>query len=133
MVVGGARRATEAVSGAINRHVPMSAQVACGLALGSLGGYLDATRPGPSGIGLAGALLALQVLDHEGVVSLPWNRYMPAVPVHGGHRRSAPPARGTTRAELARVEAEAFIRNNAFLVGSFAGAFFLTRYLSSRD
>jgi len=101
------------VRDAIEDSVPSPVQIGLGLAVGGLGGYMDAYYIEPFGVTFAAGLLGLQLLDHQGAISLPWNANSRIA-----HRRSA------------SGQMTDFAKNNLYLAGSFAAAYILLQALS---
>jgi hypothetical protein len=114
------KRRAEDVQKVIERSVPSSYQIGLGLALGGLGGWMDARYIEPFGSTLAASLLTLQILEHEEKLHLPWN----ATNVRHNH------CHGPGRRSSAQQEVGSFAKNNAYLAGSFMAAYFALHTLS---
>ena len=99
-----------------------AAQVAVGAVIGGAAGYLDATYVEPCGAALAASLLCLQLLEHEGVVSLPWN---------SSRRRHHHEAHDGTGSTLRAVgeEFKGFGADVAFVAAGFASGYLVARKL----
>ncbi len=102
-----------------------------GAGLGGLAGYLDGGSGGDDdgmslGAVVACALLGLQLLEHERVVSLPWNRGCPPSH-HEGHQFFGKLREGRVGSAIKALwrEAKEFAGNNAGLAAGFSGGYVL--------
>ncbi len=109
-------------------------QALFGASLGGLAGYMDYNYVENFGGIFSAALLILQVLDHENVVSLPWNHEQHFL--HEGHnlwRKSRIWGTASAAHSVGR-ELKVFIGNNAYIWTGFAGGYLLVKgYLNSTD
>ncbi len=121
-------RTASNVSNAVRNHVPAPAQAVFGAAVGGLAGVMDANYVEPFGTVFGSALLAIQLLEHEGVVSLPWNNAVQP----SSHEAHHPISRAQTAGFLPALQAIGretidFVGNNVYIAAGFAGGYFLAK------
>ncbi len=121
-------KTASSVQHAIRNHVPAPAQAIFGAAVGGLAGYMDNNFVEPFGQIMGTTLLGLQLLDHEGVVSLPWNNA--TIPSnHGAHSAiSRSRSAGFVPAlQCVGQEVVDFAANNIYIVAGFTGGYILAK------
>ncbi len=116
------------ITDAVRDHIPAPAQAVFGAAVGGLAGYLDSTYVEPCGQILGTALLCVQLMDHEGMVSLPWNN----AAATSGHAAHHAISRGRTSGFVPALNAVAqevreFAVNNVYIAAGFTGGYVLMR------
>jgi len=114
------REKAKDVSHSIEKNIPAPAQIAVGLAVGGLGGWMDAHYTEPFGTTLAASLLTLQVLDHMGAIRMPWNNT---------NARGNNVQRANANSSVSQ-EATSFAKNNAYLAGSFLASYVILQTFS---
>ncbi len=107
------------------------AQLAVGGAFGCVGGFMDNRYAEPFGLILGVALLTLQVLDHERILSLSWNNTAHKHSTHPNLSDSSSPHKNREQ-EATGISEEMlrFLSENFYITSGFAGGYFTGQILS---